>query len=134
MPVPPPPRFLQAFYDSLGQDALGWTADCPICTCEGMTIRPEQERGMWVFGCQDGCPHEEIVNWLQVDVRLWADQEREEAIRGWMCMMLAPTVEIYQALLAGEPVAEHMLDQKWLRRFDPIGAVGEHGHDQRGEE
>lgn len=130
-PVPPAipgfvlaaPRFLQAL-DHLTNDDKGWLADCPICTCEDMTIRPDQERQVWVFGCQDGCTHEEVAGWLEVDVRLYGQEEDENYTRIWMCMMLAPTAEIFDALLKREHVAGYAMDQTWLARFEKAGVLG----------
>jgi hypothetical protein len=44
-------------------------------------------------------------------------RQREEANRGWRAMMLAPTLEIYRALLRGESVPVSALDPLWVRRF-----------------
>ena len=42
---------------------------------------------------------------------------REEADRGWRAVMLAPTLEICRALLAGEAVPIDQLDAVWVARF-----------------
>jgi hypothetical protein len=41
----------------------------------------------------------------------------EEARRGWRAMMLAPSLEIYTALLRGESVPVEQLDPDWVGRF-----------------
>jgi hypothetical protein len=41
----------------------------------------------------------------------------EECRRGWQAMMLAPTIEIYAALLRGEHVPLSSLDPQWVKRF-----------------
>ncbi len=41
----------------------------------------------------------------------------------WITLMLAPTPEIWQALLLGEPVNEDALDQTWLRRLRAAGVI-----------
>lgn len=53
-----------------------------------------------------------------------ADVEREvdreailEARRGIKAMRLAPTLEVYEALLNGQPVPNDQLDQTWARRY-----------------
>lgn len=49
-----------------------------------------------------------------------AELERRGAAtaqRLWRAMMLAPTLEIFHALLAGETVPRARLDQDWLERF-----------------
>lgn len=123
MVTPTPPTFLNAL-DNLGLDGRGWwTANCPICTCDGMTVTADQEQHEWIFTCPDGCPNEEVVGWLQADTRLDAEVMDRWATRAWMALMLAPTIEIWEALLAGEEVVEERLDQKWVERFRQIGAL-----------
>lgn len=51
------------------------------------------------------------------------DNKREWADRAWATMMLATTVETWQALMRGDPVDETTLDQFWLRRFRKQGVV-----------
>jgi hypothetical protein len=41
----------------------------------------------------------------------------EDARRGWRAMMLAPTIEICQALLRGESVPVDELRPEWVKRF-----------------
>jgi hypothetical protein len=41
------------------------------------------------------------------------DQDR----RLWRAFMLAPTIEVCEALLRGEEVPLGQLDQEWVRRF-----------------
>lgn len=123
MAVPPPPPLLKCLHDSLDTDEQGWLADCPICTCEGMTIRPDKAHGIWVFGCQDGCPHEEVVEWLQCDVRFWGQQEDEMMDRAWVAMQLAPTLDICRALLANEPVVRTALDPEWAEPYQRSGLL-----------
>jgi hypothetical protein len=43
--------------------------------------------------------------------------EREDANRVWRAMMLAPTLEVCEALLAGESVPLERLDAEWTKRF-----------------
>ena len=42
----------------------------------------------------------------------------EDAARGWRAMMLAPTLEICQALLRGESVPLDQLRPDWVEWFD----------------
>jgi hypothetical protein len=37
--------------------------------------------------------------------------------RAWQALMLAPTIETWDALLAGEAVPLSCLDQEWVERF-----------------
>jgi hypothetical protein len=37
--------------------------------------------------------------------------------RLWVAVMLAPTLELVEALLRGEDVPVDRLDREWLRRF-----------------
>jgi hypothetical protein len=37
--------------------------------------------------------------------------------RLWRAMMLAPTIEVCEALMAGEAVPLERLDQEWVKRF-----------------
>jgi hypothetical protein len=41
----------------------------------------------------------------------------EEARRGWRAMMLAPTLELCRALLAGEQVPLSQIRSEWVERF-----------------
>jgi hypothetical protein len=118
--VPRAPRFLLAL-DYVTNDEQGWQAHCPICDCEGMTINPDRHRALWIFSCPDGCGHEEIERWLQADTRMYPEQSDDEYARLWMCFMLAPTIEICEALLRGEEVVDSRLDQTWLKRFRAAG-------------
>jgi hypothetical protein len=43
--------------------------------------------------------------------------ERRELARFWRALVLAPTVEVFEALLDGESVPVDQLDQAWLERF-----------------
>jgi hypothetical protein len=55
---------------------------------------------------------------LLADVRRDRERrEREEANRGWWAWMLAPTLEIYRALMAGESVPVESLDPEWVARL-----------------
>jgi hypothetical protein len=45
----------------------------------------------------------------------------DEAARGWKAMMLAPTLEICQALLRGESVPVDRLRPEWVEWFDLRG-------------
>jgi hypothetical protein len=47
--------------------------------------------------------------------------ERENYLRGWKAMMLAPCLEIYEALLSGESVPVDRLDPEWVSRFGRRG-------------
>jgi hypothetical protein len=121
---PTAPTFLEGLFDSLDlSDPDGFIADCPICTCEGMTVRPNWVERIWVFTCADGCAHEEVTRWLKADVRLWPELEEDWSTQAWIALMLAPTVEICETLMRGEHVAEHRLDQKWLARFREAGVI-----------
>jgi hypothetical protein len=46
-----------------------------------------------------------------------SDATAADDARGWRCMMLAPTIEICQALIRGERVPRELLNQDWLGRF-----------------
>jgi hypothetical protein len=48
----------------------------------------------------------------------------DEAGRGWKAMMLAPTLEICQALLRGESVPIDQLRPEWVARFGLRPGVG----------
>jgi hypothetical protein len=45
------------------------------------------------------------------------DEEREFTQRVFVAMMLAPTIEICEALLRGERVPVDCLDPEWVQRF-----------------
>lgn len=48
----------------------------------------------------------------------WVDAQRElDAVRGLQAMQLAPTLDIYRALIAGEDVPKDRLDPKWRRAY-----------------
>ena len=47
-----------------------------------------------------------------------AVSDEEAARRGWKAMMLAPTLEIYQALMRGESVPIDQLRPDWSEWFD----------------
>jgi hypothetical protein len=44
-------------------------------------------------------------------------REYEEYVVGFRAMMLAPTIELYHALLRGEDVPLHMLNQEAVARY-----------------
>jgi hypothetical protein len=44
-------------------------------------------------------------------------REYEEYVFGFKAMMLAPTIEVYHALLRGEDVPLHMLNQEAVSRY-----------------
>jgi hypothetical protein len=46
-----------------------------------------------------------------------AAKRRREATRLFQAIMLAPRIEICEALLRGEKVHRSHLDHQWLRRF-----------------
>jgi hypothetical protein len=50
-------------------------------------------------------------------VRLLAKAERQRLQRIWKAMMLAPTLEVCEALLRGESVPLECLDGEWEARF-----------------
>lgn len=94
-----------------------WIADCPICR-NLLEITPRGER--WRLSCDGGCTHDELVLWLRIhDCRI----NRSDDNRAWVALMLAPTPDIWQALLDGEPVAEEALDPTWLARFRKAGVL-----------
>ena len=61
--------------------------------------------------------HDKNGNTIEYWIRGRADDPDVVARRGWRAMMLAPTLEIYRALLAGESVPAESLDQTWVARF-----------------
>jgi len=46
-----------------------------------------------------------------------AVDERAELRAVWKAMMLAPTLEVCEALLRGESVPLEQLDPEWVKRF-----------------
>jgi hypothetical protein len=45
------------------------------------------------------------------------DRRRQRAREVWTAMMLAPSLEIWEALLREEDVPMEQLDQEWVRRL-----------------
>lgn len=54
---------------------------------------------------------------LEERARRAAASAREACNRVWRAMMLAPTLEVFEALVRGESVPLDRLDQEWVRRF-----------------
>lgn len=114
---PSAPLFLQALDSVQAQDNGSFTAECPICR-EGMWI--VAAGGTWTLRCSADCTHDELVRWLHLtDLRA----DRATYDRAWVALMLAPTPEIWGALLAGDPVDPNALDPLWLKRFRRLGIV-----------
>ena len=44
------------------------------------------------------------------------EQEAEYQV-GYRALLLAPTLEIYRALIQGENVPVELLDQRWVKRY-----------------
>ena len=59
---------------------------------------------------------------LEHDLALSIEHPCADATAGWRALMLAPTVELYNALLAGEAVPLSALRQEWVRRFGLRGS------------
>lgn len=116
--IQPRPRFAAALDNADPVGDGSWIADCPICR-DLLLIEPRADR--WRLTCDSGqCTHDELVLWLKIaDCRVHPSRDN----RAWVALMLAPTPEIWQALLDGEHVAEEALDQRWLARFKKAGVV-----------
>lgn len=105
------PAFLRALDHVLPTDS-GWIAQCPVFGCPELldiTAGPFE----WQFECDGEHTHEDVVDYLQCDTRL----DPLEANRAWRALMLAPDLQTWAALLAGQPVPRTALDPLWLRRF-----------------
>lgn len=102
------PAFLEALTNVLQTDT-GWIADCPHWGCGAVL---EIEPGP-VFACDAGCPHEDIIDYLQPD----PTEDAQATRRLWRALMLAPTLEVLEALLASQHVPRSRLDAVWARRF-----------------
>lgn len=111
------PLFLQALDDVHAHDDRTYTAKCPTCPEGTLTVAAA---GNWTLRCSDGCTHDDLVRWLSLD-DLRADRATHD--RAWVALMLAPTPEIWAALLEGDPVDPAALDQLWLRRFKRLGIL-----------
>ena len=94
-----------------------YIADCPICRD---LLLIENIAGRWRLNCDNGHHHDELTLWLRIaDCRANPADDN----RAWVALMLAPTPQIWQALLNGEPVADEALDPKWLARFRKAGVL-----------
>lgn len=54
---------------------------------------------------------------LLLEERHRASRQDDALHRMWRCLVLAPNLTIFKALLRGEHVPVRFLDQDWLRRF-----------------
>lgn len=105
------PAFLRALDNVLEMESGGYLARCPFFGCEQLlTIIPG--RWGWIFQCPEHT-HEELQTYLEADTRL--DPHAETA--AWRALCLAPSLEVWIALLLGEPVHKTLLDPVALRRF-----------------
>jgi hypothetical protein len=59
---------------------------------------------------------------LEERQRRLAGPAHETANRIWRAMMLAPSLEVCEALLRGESVPRDRLDREWSRRFGRCAA------------
>lgn len=113
----PTPRFLAALDNADDAGYGSYVADCPICRD---ILLIEDIQGRWRLECDGGHHHDELVLWLRIrDCRVNPSHDN----RAWVALMLAPTPEIWDALLNNEPVAEEALDQEWLARFRKAGVL-----------
>lgn len=53
--------------------------------------------------------------------RLLIDPEAAYYRRMWICLVLSPNIDVFEALLRGEPVDPSALDQHWLRKLQGRG-------------
>lgn len=61
-----------------------------------------------------GMPWDDYIAELVRGERIWHDHE---SVRGLKAMRLAPTLAVYNALMAGQPVPSSELDPKWAKRY-----------------
>jgi len=107
-PAAPRPAFLHALDNVLDTDT-GWIADCPHWGCgAALQIEPGP-----TFICDAGCAHEDIVDYLRPDT----GTDQRDTRKLWRALMLAPNLEVLEALLQGQPVPRSRLDPTWARRF-----------------
>jgi hypothetical protein len=66
-------------------------------------------------GC-DGAPHPAVVDAREV-VELEQRARLDSNRRAWKAIRLAPTIEVFEALVRRESVPIAQLDQSWVRRF-----------------
>lgn len=111
------PLFLQAL-DHVEDPGDGtFVADCPICR-DLLIVEPDTDD--WRLECDSGHTHQELVEWLRLtDLRV----DPAWGAHAWICMMLATTPDIWEALLQGEPVNAAALDPMWLARLRAGGIL-----------
>lgn len=107
------PAFLAAL-DNVTETDTGWIADCPNWGC-GAATEISASDGIWRFNCDNQCTHEETVDYLQPGASLYCDQDATKRL--WRALMLAPTLEVLEALLKGQNVPRSRLDATWAKRF-----------------
>lgn len=54
---------------------------------------------------------------IELEEKVRALRREDPTTRTWRAMMLAPTLEVCRALLAGDKVPLSTLDPEWVRRF-----------------
>lgn len=105
------PRLLRAL-DNTHPTDNGWTAECPHFGC-GATLHITHDTHEWRLHCEQGCTHQELVDYLQADTRL----DPITSNRAWRALCLSPTPTVWQALLENQAVPIAALDPLWARRF-----------------
>jgi hypothetical protein len=92
----------------MGRIWFGYATESLLDAAEGGLIRQ---------GPPTGSQLEMLAN---ADLAVWGDMERRrpnESTRYWKAMMLAPSLEVWVALLRGQKVPRKRLDPDALRRF-----------------
>jgi hypothetical protein len=105
------PALLRAL-DHVIETDDGYIADCPIWGCGELT-ELTVSAGMWTASCDAGHTTEDLVAYLQCDMRV----DQADTRRLWRAVVLAPSLEVCEALLRGQDVPRSQLDPLWARRL-----------------
>lgn len=105
------PAFLQAL-DHVHPTETGWLAACPHFGC-GNLLLIDPDEGHWLFYCDGGHTHDEIVQYLDLhDLRV----DTRASVRAWLALRLAKTPDAWAGLILGLPVQPEAIDQLELAR------------------
>jgi hypothetical protein len=106
------PAFLRALDDVVPRGS-GWAARCPVFGCGGPLLIDAVD-GVWRFDCLD---HDDgdVVAYLDCDTRVLDDADALAKLA--KIIVLAPTLDVAEAMLRGERVPRSRLDADGLRRY-----------------
>lgn len=107
------PAFLRAL-NHARETPTGWIAQCPAWGCDNL-LEITVDGDHYHLACETHT-HQDIVSYLDL-TELELRTDPITASRAWRALMLAPTIEIWQALLDGQAVPVSQLDPLWARRF-----------------